>query len=254
MSDDTADARPPPSEADAREGLVESIATVEETPEAAIERLVSSYWTLTEMYDMLDEIGLDAEIDPDDAAMEETMFDDVPAAETVADDLEEVRDRLDRLETRVKESSETREEIEADLADLTQRVDAIGEQLRTRQSSLESRFDSELASLETILEYLIDTTEELDADVESLSGEFEAVRRRRGEREQLADLRRSAIQVGVRSAACDQCGNTVDIGLLPSVNCPHCDRQFVDVDPADGWFAIGSDTLVTADDEEPETQ
>jgi FtsZ-binding cell division protein ZapB len=257
-------------EADSPEELVNSIATAEGIPpEKVIQRLVSSYWTLTEVYDLLggidgdmglnaldtggDTVEADANSDTVEAEMEAVSTDtDAPTT----DDIEELRERLDRLEEKRDEDRETRADIETDLAQLTQRVDAFSEQLRDRQSTFESRFDEELENLETILEYLIDTTDGLESTVDSLedglksvSEELETVRIRRAERERLTDLRRTATQLGVRSGACEHCGTSVDIGVLPSASCPGCDRQFVDVERGRSWFGFGSNTLVTAGEE-----
>lgn len=275
MTDDSPGGRD--RETDSPEEWVDSIATAEGIPpEKVIQRLVSSYWTLTEIHDVLsgidEDIGLNA-IDADiegDAVDAEGEAVSTDADAPTADDVEELRERIDRLGERRDEDRETRADIETDLAQLTQRVDAVSEQLSDRQSTLESRFDEELENLETILEYLIDTTDGLESTVdglerttgdlkrtadgfedglESISEELETVRSRQAERERLTDLRRTASQLGVRSAACEHCGTSVDIGVLPSADCPDCDRQFVDVERGRGWFGFGSDTLVTAGEE-----
>jgi molecular chaperone GrpE (heat shock protein) len=265
------------TEADSPEEWVDSIATAEGIPpEKVIQRLVSSYWTLTEIHDVLDGIDEDIGVNAIDTDAESNAVDaegeTVPtdADAPTADDVEELRERIDRLGEKRDEDRETRADIEADLAQLTQRVDAVSQQLRDRQSTLESRFDEELENLETILEYLVDTTDDLESAIdglerttgdlvytpdglegglESVTEELEIVRSRRAERERLTDLRRTASQLGVRSAACEHCGTSVDIGVLPSADCPDCDRQFVDVERGRGWFGFGTDTLVTAGEE-----
>ena len=275
MTDDSPAGRD--GETDSPEEWVDSIATAEGIPpEKVIQRLVSSYWTLTEIHDVLDGIDEDIGVNAIDTDAESNAVDaegeTVPtdADAPTADDVEELRERIDRLGEKRDEDRETRADIEADLAQLTQRVDAVSEQLSDRQSTLESRFDEELENLETILEYLIDTTDGLESTVdglerttgdlkrtadgfedglESISEELETVRSRQAERERLTDLRRTASQLGVRSAACEHCGTSVDIGVLPSADCPECDRQFVDVERGRGWFGFGSDTLVTAGEE-----
>jgi rubrerythrin len=241
MTDDQEETEMAPPDADASEEWVESIAATEGIPpEEVIERLVSSYWTLTEMHDMLggldDGIEFDADIDPDGAE------------EATREEIEVLRERLDRLEADLGEEHEARVAVAADLTELTQQVDAVADRAADRHESLESRLDTELENLETILEHLLDTTDALEADLASVSEEMEAVGRRRAERERLTRLRRIARQLGVRSAVCEHCGTSVDVGLLQTTDCPHCDRRFVDVDPATGWFGLGSDTLVTARD------
>ncbi len=254
-------------EADSPEEWIDSIATAEGVPpEKVIQRLVSSYWTLTEVHDVLggiDGIGLnavDAEIEGD--AVGDVEGDAIPtdADAPTTDDIEELRERLDRLEEELDSGRETHADIETDLAQLTQRVDAVSEQLSDRQSTFESRFDEELEHLETILGYLVDTTDDLESAIdglerttgdledglESVSKELDVVRSHQVEQERLTELKRTASRLGVRSAACEHCGTSVDIGVLPSADCPSCDRQFVDVEHASSWFGFGTDTLVTA--------
>lgn len=247
VSDEPSDSGSPFSDMDSSEEWVEAIAAAEEIPpEDVIERLVSSYWTLKEMNDLLGGSGADIDFETDDTDFESSGTGPSTEVDSPVADIEEIRERLDTLEEIVEEGHETREAVEIDLANLTQRVDALHEQLLERQSSLESRFDSELENLETILEYLIDTTDDHDAELGSISSEYKTVRHRQAELDQLADLKRIASQQGIQSATCDHCGTTVDLGLLPSAECPLCDRRFVDIEPATGWFGLGSDILLTA--------
>jgi predicted Zn-ribbon and HTH transcriptional regulator len=245
VTDDRSDRNAPLSDRGALTEWIESVAAAEDVPpEAVIERLVSSYWTLTEVHDVLGgaqgetagaDFGTDATVPTDD---------DAPTAE----DIEAVRECLDRLEADLDDEPDARGRTDADLAELIQRVDAVDERVRIRQDALESRLDAELDNLETILDYFLDTTDALEADVESIAEDVDAARQGRAERERLGTLKRTASQLDVRSAACGHCGSSVDIGLLPTADCPHCDRQFVDIDPATGWFGLGTDTLVTARD------
>jgi archaellum component FlaC len=277
------DARPPEEWAD-------SIAAAEGIQrEEAVKRLVSSYWTLTEVYEMISEtegdIGLAGtnDIDPISGGTVENSEDvsavrdsenvstvgdgenaprveNSEAASTGEDDADalpvedatELGERLDRLEEALQAQQDTHASIEADLGQLTQRIDGLEGELRSRQSSIESRLDAELEYLETILSHLVDSTEALDKDLGSIIEGWPTVQDRQAEQERLVDFERTASQLGVRSGECKRCGSSVDLGVLPTADCPHCGRRFVDIEPASGWFGLGADTLVTAEDTEPD--
>jgi archaellum component FlaC len=243
-----ADAKPP-------EEWAESIAAAEGIPpEEVVERLVSSYWTLTEVSEMLSgtegDIGLAAadDIDPGSSgAVGDT--EDAPTVE----DIETLQERLDRLEEELHLQRESQAGVETDLGRLTQRVDGLEAELRDRQSSIESRLDAELENLETILAYLVNTTDEIDQDLSSVLGTWTTIQDSQAERERLVAFKQTASQLGVQSGECDHCGSSVDIGVLPTADCPDCNREFVDIEPATGWFGMGTDTLVTDEETAIET-
>lgn len=264
VTDDPNEDDTPLADADPPEEWVESIAAAEGIPpEAVVERLVSSYWTLTEVSEMLSgtegDVGLAAagDVEPGPRGMDGDK-NEAPTAEDdgeapTVEDIEELRERLDRLEEELHAQRESRTDIETDLGELTQRLDAIEAQFRDRHASLESRIDAELEYLETILGYLIDTTDDLDRDLSSILQGWTTVRDNQEERERLADLKRTASQLGVRSAECGHCGYSLDLGVLPTADCPACGREFVDIESATGWFGMGTDTLVTAGETAIET-
>ena len=254
------------------EEWLRSIAAAEGVPpEEVVEGLVSSYWTLTEVYEMLNEtegdIGLAAMGDIDPAAADdinprpsEVAGDeaDAPTAEGEEDvptieDIKELRERLDRLEEELRAQEESHADVETDLGKLTQRMDAIEGELRGRQSSITSRLDAELENLETILGYLIDTTDQIDRDLSSVREGWTAVQDSQAERERLVEFKQTASQLGVESGECEHCGSSVDIGVLPTADCPDCGEEFVDIEPATGWFGMGTDTLVTEEETAIET-
>lgn len=214
------------------------------TPEEAVERLISSYWTLTEIHQRLSESGGDVGLfdrSVDVAGVEDQADETTPTTEAI----DELHGRLDDLEEKLRAERETRADMNEDIEVLIGRLDAVDEQLRYRQSSIESRLDEELEYLEDILGYLIDETETLDERVGSMEEALNTVRD--GEdHEGLTELKQTASQLGVRSGVCDNCETSVDIGVLPTAECPDCGERFVDIDPATGWFGLGTDTLVTS--------
>ncbi|MFB6228707.1 MAG: hypothetical protein ABEH88_09135 [Halobacteriales archaeon] len=272
MSDEPGEDSVLPADDGPSEELLESIAAAEGIPpEEVVGRLISSYWTLTEVYEMLSEtegdIGLAAagDIDPgpsgvdvgekDAPAVEEdtpTVEDDEDAPTTEDDgdaptieDIEELRERLDRLEDELRAQKESHADVEADLGSLTQRMDGLEAELRQRQSSITSRLDVELENLETILGYLIDTTDEIDRNLSSVLQEWTTIKDSQAEQERLAEFKQTASELGVQSGECEHCGSSVDIGVLPTADCPDCGEEFVDIEPTTAWFGMGTDTLVT---------
>ena len=65
------------------------------------------------------------------------------------------------------------------------------------------------------------------------------------ERERWRTPKSGGIEKGVDAAACDDCGGTVDLGLLPDPYCPNCDQQFTGV-TASSWWPFDTATLRTA--------
>lgn len=240
MTDDPADRRDTRSEGGPSEEWIARIAESEGvSEEEVVEQLVSSYWTLKEMHGLMEqsEEGIDTEELPLDV---ERVF-----ADSVSGDIDEIGARLDRLEEAIAGATvdDDTGEIAAQLEMLSQRINGVEEKLTERQDSLEDRFDEEFANLETILDYLIDTTDELDDRIDSIAGEQESDREHRNEQERLVELKRLASRLGVRSAKCEYCDSTIEIALLPTPDCPQCDRRFTDIQPSTRWFGFGTDVL-----------
>lgn len=240
MAEDPRDKRDVRSESNAPDEWLDRIADSEGiSRDEVVEQLVSSYWTLKEMHGLMEhsEEGIQTEELPLDV---ERVFSD-----TFSDDIEEVTERLNRLEAALAEGAADEEasEAAARVEMLAQRIDAVESKLSERQDSLQSRFDEEFENLETILDYLIETTDELDARIDTVVREQETDRGHRDEQERLVELKRLASRLGVRSATCEYCDTSLDIALLPTPDCPQCDRRFTDIQPSKGWFGFGSDVL-----------
>lgn len=229
------------------EKWLERLATAEDIPpDEVFERLVSSYWLLEEIHDVLDQT---------DEGKTDLFHDETAPTEQSSDELAEIRDRLDRLEAHSEEKSggddgqaDPHQELRGQLTMLTQRIDAVKEQLRDRQRSLDSRVDQELEYLIPILDYLIDTTDDLGENLDAVADQQETLRDRQDAHDQLVDLKRRASRLGVTTAACEYCETSVDLRLLPTPDCPECDHRFQDITPASGWFGWGTDTLAVKDD------
>lgn len=199
---------------------------------------------------------LDAEGDELDGAAD---ADDVAAltdrVASVEDDLDEkIADVRERV-VQVKRESDEKAPRDHDHPELDDRLDELGREVddaRSRVESVEDRIDRGFENYEEILEYLTDTTDDLDRKVTTLAevvtdlrAELREVASAAHERRAVDDLRTEANRHGERTAACDDCGATVDVALLTRPRCPHCEATFVEFDPPRGFF--GAATLVTGD-------
>ncbi len=114
------------------------------------------------------------------------------------------------------------------------RVESLAADLADLESTVEDGFEN----YETVLEELTEAVDELSERMDTLAARVVD----RGGGEAVRDLRRTANQAGVRTATCEDCGASVDVGLLTDPECPHCRSQFVDVDADSG--ILGSPTLL----------
>ncbi|MFC7325288.1 hypothetical protein ACFQMF_11940 [Halorubrum rutilum] len=164
----------------------------------------------------------------------------------------ETAERLDALAADLDGIAERLDEVEADAAARSTADDAVEErvdELDDRLASVEARVD-DLAELEARVDEL--DAEELDDKLSRVASAVVRVRRRleaaerdRADRERLDALSATANRNGVRKAACTDCGETVDVGLLTEPECPHCGREFAELEPNPGF--LGTSRLVAAE-------
>ncbi|WP_200531293.1 hypothetical protein [Halorubrum sp. LN27] len=196
---------------------------------------------------------------PADHAHEETA----ERLDAVAADLDAVADRLDEIEAEAAATAtvgeaveETIDALDDRLARVESRLDEVGDadeidELRDRTEALDDRTED----LDGRVDDLDDRTQGLDEIDEKLSRvasavvrvrrRLEAAERDRADRERLDALTAAANRGGVRKAKCTNCGETVDIGLLTAPECPHCGREFEELEPNPGF--LGTSRLVVGD-------
>ncbi|WP_338739826.1 hypothetical protein [Haloplanus salilacus] len=203
---------------------------------------------------------LDAEADPDaDGApidvdlerldgMEERIEVLSDRVGDVEDDLDtkidDVRDRV----IQVKREADAKAPRDHDHPELADRVDAAAhaaEDAAAQVDALSDRLDRGFENYEEILEYLTDTTGDLEDTVADLRTELRHLSAAETDRRAVDELRTTANRHGDRTAACGDCGSTVDVGLLSRPRCPHCEATYVDFEPSSGFF--GSATLATGE-------
>lgn len=286
------------------------------TREELFEQLVSSYWTLNEMTQLLGESGgggaplysqgdlfdngnhssggsnapnresdpngrreraTDDRQNPDrvqtdaETDLEERIDDLQGQLDTVESDLEteiergQTRDQLfdalaDRLTEVETELGEIATTTESSQEELSARIEQLRADLLERQQSLaedqdqvEQWLNTEFDSLQTILEYLLNRTDELAAEASSAESRYEReVERLQAERERLDSLKREAAEHEVHEGACEACEETIDLDLLASPQCPHCDAVLTGIDSEQRWWFF-TDTVVTVRDSTDES-
>lgn len=159
--------------------------------------------------------------------------------------LDDVRERV----VQVKREADGKAPADHDHADVPSADDLAA--LRADLETLEETVDRGFENVETVLE---DRREDVDELAERSTLLAAAVVDRR-ERDDSADRRRrraatdalklAANRLGVRTAACEDCGSSVDIALLTAPECPHCASAVTDV--AERASIFGSHRLLTGD-------
>lgn len=257
--------------------------------EEILETLVSSYWTLDEMFRLMEGADPDSDLsipldsadadtderDPADRIedLESTLSDRIddidarfrhlregdverasqPSGDELVESVEELRGRVEELERSLAEGEDVSASFERELEGLAEQLRTVRASLSSRQEALEDRIDDEFGHLRTILEHLIDATDDVDGRTARLEDRYDhELRLLQANIDRLIELKRTAARLGIGTAVCEYCDEKVDLALLPTPHCPQCDRTFLDVEPKQGWF--GSPKLTVTDEplvEEP---
>ncbi len=215
--------------------------------------LLGSYRELTEREDDVSVVDADA--------IEATV------EETVAAQLDELREQLDAAEsefqTKLEDLRERVIQVKHDADgkapadhdhEAFERIDATAETADAAAAAteaLEDRLDELAADLEAFEETSERTREQFDDRLAELEDRLKRVawavsdlREDKAKTEAVEQLKRDAAEADISRATCENCGNGVEIGLLTEPKCPHCDAAAATVEPATGWF--GSPRLVNA--------
>lgn len=251
-------------------------------------RLVSSYWTLSEMEELLGDTSeiehsierpsgsnsnkTDSEVRERLTELERTVETEAERRQSLYAFVEMIADRLTTVEETVEELSADVEGLDESLdrkhESLAEQTDELAEELEqereTRaseqqmlageQERISARLDSEFDDLETILTYLVSRTDELEADVSDVdSRQEEALMRLRWERDTLHSIKRDAADADVQSGECESCGETIDLGLLSQPYCPACENTLTGVTEERKWLVFSKIVVTTNDrsDEQP---
>jgi len=195
------------------------------TPESATPNAEHADPDASSSTDRDDEAGEFEEFTPADT---ESWAESRGVVAELDDELIEIRSRLSELE-----------------AELTDRLAEEADERAELEAWIETEFDN----IEDVLQHLLSTTDNLEyrlgSAIESQREQLEPLQAAHAEQEQLQTLKNEAIEKGVDAADCDDCGETVDLGLLPEPYCPNCDQQFTGV-TASSWWPFDTATLRTA--------
>lgn len=215
---------------------------LDSTPSDVLVRAVSAYRLLEHHDDELTAAALDGEFEDIDARLERTETE-------FTEKIEDVRSRI----VQVKRETDQKAPADHDHAGLRERTESALDAAERAQSEVETlreRLDGGFENYEEILEYLTETSDELDERLHTVARSLIDLRQRMAafetadaERAAVAELKDEANRQGTRRAACEACGSDVDLSLLSSPRCPHCEASVTDVEPARGFFS--SPTLVT---------
>ncbi len=198
---------------------------------------------------------LTARVDDLDAELDEKI-DDVRSRVIQVKREADAKAEADHDHPKLREATESVDDLEAELDDLGADVESI----RTDLSELEESFDAGFANYEEVLEYLTDTADDHEEKLSRVAAVVSDVRTRvstlearETRRLAAADLKAEANRLGVASADCNGCGATVRLSLLSTPECPHCEATFEAVEPASGFFGSPSLTVGTRPALEGET-
>jgi len=140
-------------------------------------------------------------------------------------------ERIDELEAEItslnRELVEVRDEVEGGLEDQSERLDGVEDRV--------ADIDGRLGDVEDKLKRVAWVVSDLRDDQGGRDAHQQAVDR----------IKRAAAQEGISKATCQNCGESVEIGLLTDPQCPHCDSTVSDVQPEGGIFRTKA-KLVTA--------
>ncbi|WP_254271996.1 ribbon-helix-helix protein, CopG family [Haloarcula marina] len=166
----------------------------------------------------------------------------------------DVRERVIQLKRELDEKAAadhdhdefaTVDELESMTAALERDLDALGDALEADLDEQGTRIDDVAARAEDVERRLADIEEKLTRVAWVVSDLRDSQGGRDAQQKAVDRIKRAAAQEGISTASCQNCGESVDIGLLTEPQCPHCNSTVSDVRPDGGIFRKKA-RLVTA--------
>lgn len=142
-------------------------------------------------------------------------------------ELDRIAELDDEITALNRELVEVRDEVESGLADQSDQLDGVEDHV--------TDIDDRLEDVEDKLKRVAWVVSDLREDQGGRDAHQQAVDR----------IKRAAAQEGISKASCQNCGESVEIGLLTDPQCPHCDSTVSDVRPEGGIFRTKA-KLITA--------
>lgn len=140
------------------------------------------------------------------------------------------------LEVRLDNLDDDLDHLAIEMDELEDDIESSWEDVEDDLQSLRDDLDDRATDLAEKVEILAITLIDLRDRVQSLLAASERQRH-------IDDLQAEANRHGVRAAACGNCSERVELGLLTAARCPHCNEAFEELSPKDGFF--GSNVLET---------
>lgn len=225
-----------------------------EVRDVVADRLPDIAGAVADRLDVDDQV--EAALDDRMADLSRTAADEAAAdledrIEAVEDDfmakLTDVRERV----VQVKKEADRKASGEHDHPELERQVDDLAsavEQLRATLQSTQDDLTDRLASDETELTELSESLADAQEKLRTVAYVVRDLREQTAIDDKrptsVEGIKRSAAKHDLARAACEACGEGVEIALLTDPECPHCGAVVTDVVPKDGLF--GKPKLVTA--------
>lgn len=178
----------------------------------------------------------------------EQIFDEV---QLLSGRLENLDDRLDDAasSSAVESLSErTDKELEG-VHHRTAELEETVREMRSEYDAFEANVDAEFDGIESVFERLFDDIDDIEAEFEELRSSYgedmHALRQQNRRQQRLAELKKRAANIGVTKASCENCDETINIGLLETPRCPHCEQSCVELSKGSGWNPFSSPVLHT---------
>jgi len=262
MASEQGDQAPLPSGIE--EWIADRTAETGESREAVLARAVAAYRLLADDAD--EDNALETTLSELEARIEALETDPAPDAdriEALETELDEhVQDLRSRIVDVAKEArsrapaEHSHEElddrlaaVEDDLAGLddyeatTEELRTSTEELKSEVETLDDVVESRLGATEDELGSVSESLETLETKADRLAGAVVDLRRRLKRVEShvthqtaLAELLETAAREEIEKARCDNCNETVQLGLLVEPACPHCRSAFDGIEPGSMFF------------------
>lgn len=164
----------------------------------------------------------------------------------------DVRERVVQL----KRELDSKAPVDHEAFETVDEVDDSVTSLRSELATIRNEFEDTAASHTEQMADLERRFDEVDSRLEDMESKLKRVawvvsdlREEQGGRDAnqkaVDRLKRAAAQEGISDASCQDCGETVDIGLLTDPQCPHCNTTVTDIQP-EGGILWKKASLVTA--------
>jgi DNA repair exonuclease SbcCD ATPase subunit len=195
-----------------------------------------------------------------------------PESTVSQDDLDDLDDRLEGLETDLSEhvedlrsrilqlkdaveSSAKSDHDHPEIESLSERVETLSTDVRELETDLDDAV-SEIGDVSSNLESLDERLGTFETKLDKLARVVVVLRRQAGDltdsTETLEKIRRVANRKGTTTANCEACGDPVRIGLLDEAACPHCQHEFDDIEHPSSILARFKSPTLTREDAPPE--